>query len=301
MRQSLLAAAVILAPVLALGASTVAQGSVVGSVSDSDGTAGYYTHASGVRFTQADATVTLNKPALQYLSSSPATGGDGAIGTQLCNSVTGFTAEVGVIPSPSDPGTWEVVVARGLSAGGPAPIAPCDGNVLLSAHLRHTVLGELPAGSTVQVQIMVVRLRHHFVLRYTVADSQLVNFDYEQRSRRGHFNQAGDGVTGDLNLLSAPAINDLADFRDVTATTAGRDPQTHGLAYWNAVSVASGVPGYAPLITPGAITPNGFSCRWHRGHWRRWTTTPARVRSATAGGCTATAAAAAADRARSRS
>lgn len=269
MRKSILAAPfVAAAAALTLGMGAVAQASVVGSVSDSNGTAGYYTQSFAVQYKQADATFTLNKPALSYLNSFFSLG-DGGIGTQLCNATTGYTAQVGVMPSATAPGTWSVVVDSGYYAGDPTGTgSPCDGNILFPSYLRHTVLGQLPAGSTIQVQI---REKHHGLL-YTVADSNLANFNYFQPSYPGHFNEVGDGVSGDLNVLSAPAVNDLVDFAGVSATSAGRNSQTHGLAYWNAVSVSSGVPGYAPLMTPTPISPSGFSCTWHPGHWVRWIT-----------------------------
>lgn len=271
MRKSILAAPVVAAAAaLTLGMGAAAQASVVGSVSDSLGTAGYYTQSFGVQYNQANATFKVNEPALRWLDSSFGALGDGGIGTQLCNATTGYTAQVGVVPSVSDPGTWDVVVAQGVYVGSPTGTgSPCDGNILFFGSLHHTVLGHIPAGSTVQVQVKEASQGpfHHGLL-YTVADSELANFNYFQHSFPGYFNEVGAGVTGDFNLLTAPVVNDLTDFSGVTGTTTAG--ATHGLAFWNAVSVSSGVPGYAPLIVPGAISPSAYSCV--AGHWKRWTT-----------------------------
>lgn len=262
MRKSILAAPfVAAAAALTLGLGAAAQASVVGSVSDGNGTAGYYTQSFGQIYTQANATFTLDKPALDQLSVDQ----NGGIGSQLCNATTGYTAQVGVVPSHSAVGTWDVVVAQGFYVGDPTGTgSPCDGNILFFGVLHHTVIGHVPAGTTVQTQIKEV----HHGLVYTVADSQLANFNYYQHSFPGFFNEVGDGVTGDLNILSAPVTNDLVDFSGVTGTT--DSGATHGLAYWNAVSVSSGYPGYAPLITPSSISPSGYSCTTVPGHWSKW-------------------------------
>ena len=273
MRKSILAAPLVAAAAaLTLGVGAAAQASVVGSVSDSNGTAGYYTNSFGEQFSGANATFKLNEPALAYLNASVGADGDGGIGAQLCNATTGYTAQVGVIPSKSDPGTWDVVVARGYYSGDPTGTgSPCDGNVLFATSLQHTTLGHLPAGSTVKVQIKETSQGHwNHGLLYTVAASNEANFNYFQHSYPGHFNEVGDGVSGDLNLLTAPAVNDLVDFSGVTSTVT--DGGTHGLAYGDAVSVSSGVPGYAALIVPGSLTPAAHVCKTVYGHWKKWTT-----------------------------
>lgn len=144
MRKSILAAPFVAATAaLALGMGAAAQASVAGSVSDGNGTAGYYTQSFGVQYKQANATFTLNKPALDQLSVDQ----NGGIGAQLCNATTGYTAQVGVIPSHSDVGTWDVVVAQGFYVGDPTGTgSPCDGNILFFGTLHHTVIGHLPAG-----------------------------------------------------------------------------------------------------------------------------------------------------------
>jgi hypothetical protein len=269
MRKSILAAPVVAAAAaLTLGMGAAAQASVVGSVSDSLGTAGYYTQSFAVQYNQANATFKLNEPALQWLDASVGADGDGGIGAQLCNATTGYTAQVGVVPSYTDPGTWDVVVAQGIYKGSPTG-SPCDGNVLFAGYLQHTVLGHIPAGGTVQVQVKEASQgNYHHGLLFTVADSNEANFNYFQHSFPGYFNEVGDGVTGDFNILSAPATNDLVDFSGVTGTTTAG--ATRGLAYWNAVKVSSGVPGYAALIAPGAISPSAYTCV--AGHFKRWTT-----------------------------
>ena len=253
MRKSILAAPFVAATAaLALGMGAAAQASVAGSVSDGNGTAGYYTQSFGVQYKQANATFTLNKPALDQLSVDQ----NGGIGAQLCNATTGYTAQVGVIPSHSDVGTWDVVVAQGFYVGDPTGTgSPCDGNILFFGTLHHTVIGHLPAGAKVQVQIREVFRHGGHGLVYTVANSDLANFNYYQRSFPGYFNEVGDGVTGDLVILSGPATNDLVDFSGVTGTATGRYAKAHGLAYWNAVAVSSGYQGYGALIAPGAISP----------------------------------------------
>jgi hypothetical protein len=263
MRKSILAAPVVAAAAaLTLGMGAAAQASVVGSVSDSGGTAGYYTQSFGDIYTQVNGTFTLNKPSNTQLGILT----NGGIGITLCNATTGYTAQLGVIDSGA--GGWTVVLAKGYLHGDPTGTgSPCDGNTFFNEHITGlgvTALGTVGAGTTVQAQIKEV----HGALVYTVADSDLANFNYVQHSYPGFFNEAGAGVSTDLNVLSAPAVNDLVDFSGVTTTDISG--ATHGFGFWNAVSVSSGVPGYAPLVTPSALSPASYSCV--AGHWKRWTT-----------------------------
>ncbi len=263
MRKSILAFAAGAAAVLTFGAMTAAQASVVGTLSDGNGTAGYYTNSFADIYTQVDGTFKLNLPAVSNL---PLIFQNGGIGIELCNSTTGYTAQLGVIADAAT-GAWLVVVDHGFYKFGTGLNGdPCDGNSLFDekAFGHPTALGEVPAGTTIQAQIK--EGPHGIGLIYTVADSALANFNYFLPSFPGFFNEAGAGVTTDIDVLSAPATNDLVDFSGVTATDI--TGATHGLAYWNAVEVTSGFPGYAPLITPTAITPSGYVCTTVKGHWK---------------------------------
>jgi hypothetical protein len=267
MRKSILAAPVVAAAAaLTLGMGAAAQASVVGAVSDSNGTGGYYTQSFAQLYNQVDGTFKLNEPSNAQFDILT----NGGIGIQLCNATNGRYAQLGVVDDTVGTGLWDVVAATGRYTGDPTGTgSPCDGNsffssVHVTAFELHN-LGQVPAGTTIQAQIQETRGG----LVFTAADSDLANFNYFLKQwKYGFFNEAGAGVSTDLNILSAPAVNDLVDFSGVTAsTTAGA---THGFAYWNAVSVSSGVPGYAPLITPSAISPSGYTCV--AGHWKRWTT-----------------------------
>jgi hypothetical protein len=266
MRKSILAAPVVAAAAaLTLGMGAAAQASVVGSLSDTNGTAGYYTQSFGALYNQVNGTFKLNEPSNTQFGILT----NGGIGIQLCNATNGRYAQLGVVDD-SDLGTWDVVAAVGQYTGNPVGTgSPCDGNSFFSSIHVHGFelwnLGQVPAGTTVQGQIQETRGG----LVFTAADSNLANFNYFLKQwKYGFFNEAGAGVSTDLNLLSAPATNDLVDFSGVAATTtAGAD---HGFGYWNAVSVSSGVPGYAALVTPSGLTPPAYSCV--AGHWKRWTT-----------------------------
>jgi hypothetical protein len=270
MRKSLLVLPAA-AAVLMFGATAAAQAaptshpdSVVGvQLLDGNGTAGWYTNSFGATYSQVDGTFKLNLPSTDQLVSALQNGG---IGISLCNATTGYTAQLGVIDTGA--GEWTVVLAKGYLAN-TDPTGdddPCQGNSFFNEAITgfgFTQLGTVPAGTTVQAQIKEVN--HGLV--YTVADSAVVNFNYFQPSYPGFFNEAGAGVSTDLDILSAPASNDLVDFSGVTATSAAG---THGFAYWNAVSVASGYPGYAPLIDSPSLTPSTFTRTWHPGHRYYW-------------------------------
>jgi len=268
MRKSILAAPVVAAAAaLTLGMGAAAQAGVVGPPqSDTLGTAGYYTQSFGDTYTQVNGTFTLNKPSNTQLGILT----NGGIGIQLCNATTGYTAQLGVIDNGA--GGWYVVRAVGRYYGDPTGSgSPCNGNLFFPtgttgefSFAAPTILGSVGAGTTIQAQIKEVR----GALVYTVADSDQNNFNYVQRSFPGFFNEVGAGVSSDLNVLSAPLANDLVDFAGVTATDVSG--ATHGFGYWNAVAVQSGVPGYDPLIAPGALNPAAYVCV--AGHWKRWTT-----------------------------
>jgi len=266
MRKSILAAPVVAAAAaLTLGMGAAAQASVVGAVSDTNGTAGYYTQSFGALYNQVNGTFKLNEPSNTQLGILT----NGGIGIQLCNATNGRYAQLGVVDNGA--GEWTVVAASGdyVNTNPVGTGSPCDGNSFFNSTHVHGFelwnLGTVPAGTTVQGQIQETRGG----LVFTAADSDLANFNYFlPQWRYGFFNEAGAGVSTDLNILSAPVVNDLADFSGVTATTTAGS--THGFAYWNAVSVSSGVPGYAPLVTPSGISPSAYSCV--AGHWKRWTT-----------------------------
>ncbi len=229
---------------------------VVGSLSNTNGTAGYYTNQFGDTYTQVNGSFTLNKPSLYA---------NGGIGIQLCNASTGYAAQIGAI---ANGGGWTVGYFKGYLTGDPTGTgSPCDGNTFLSVvtGAGFTALGTVPAGTTVQAQIKEVR--HGLV--FTVADSGLANFSYFLHSYPGYFNEAAAGISEDMSIISAPATNDLADFFGVTATDS--NGVTGGLATWNAVEVSSGFPGYPPLVTTSPITPTtGQVCTWVPGHWSMW-------------------------------
>jgi hypothetical protein len=230
---------------------------VVGSLSNTNGTAGYYTNQFGDTYTQVNGSFSLNKPSLFA---------NGALGIQLCNASTGFAAQIGAIADFS--GGWIVGYFTGyLNPATGINGDPCDGNTFLY-HVTgagFTALGTVQAGTTVQAQIKEVN--HGLV--FTVADGPTANFSYFLPSFPGYFNEAAAGISENLSLISAPATNDLSDFFGVTATDV--NGVTGGLATWNAVMVSSGFPGYAPLVTPTAITPaTGQVCTWVPGHWSRW-------------------------------
>jgi len=250
---------------LASSGPTAHADGVVGTVSDENGTAGYYTNSFADIYTQVNGTFKLNIPSLSQFLFGPAQ--NGGIGIQLCNATTGYVAQLGVV---ADTPNWEVVLAKGYLTGDPTGTgSPCDGNTFFAEHITGislTALGTVPAGTTIQAQIKEVG--HGLV--YTVADSALANFNYFQPSYPGYFNEAGAGVSTNLVILSAPAVNDLVDFSGVTATDV--TPVTQGFAFWNAVEVTSGYPGYPPLIMPSPISPSGVVCTTVPGHWKRWTT-----------------------------
>jgi hypothetical protein len=267
MRKSILVLPAV-AAVLTLGAGA-AQAStasvphpdiVVGSVTNSNGTAGWYTNSFGDTFRQVDGTFRLN---LANFANS------GAVGIQLCNSVSGFTAQIGALNNGD--GTWAVGYFTGFLKGDPTGTgSPCDGNTWLGTHgnilstVGFTILGTVPAGGSVQAQIKEV---HHGLL-FTVADGPLANFSYFRHSFPGYFNEAAAGTAYNTTELSAPAINDLVDFSGVTATDSNH--VTQGLANWNAVQVSSGITGYPPLLTTTLISPaSGPVCVHHPGHWKR--------------------------------
>ncbi len=228
---------------------------VVGSLSNTNGTAGYYTNQFGDQFTQVNATFSLNKPSLFA---------NGAIGIQLCNATTGYAAQLGAIATPA--GGWTVGYFKGyLNPLTGIAGDPCDGNTFLfPTGGGFTALGTVGAGTSVQAQIKEVN--HGLV--FTVADGPTANFNYFLPSYPGYFNEAAAGISENLSFISAPATNDLSDFTGVTATDSSG--VTGGLATWNAVMVSSGFPGYAPLVTPSPITPtSGPVCTWVPGHWVR--------------------------------
>jgi hypothetical protein len=264
MRKPILAlpaiAAVLMFGATAANAATAAiphPNAVVGSLSNTNGTAGYYTTQFGDTFTQVNGSFSLNKPSLTA---------NGALGIQLCNSVTGFAAQLGAVAVPN--GGWLVGFLKGyLNPATGINGDPCDGNTFLSPSGGgiFTALGTVAAGTTLQAQIKEVD--HGLV--FTAADGPTANFSYFLHSFPGYFNEAAAGISENMSLISAPATNDLSDFFGVTATDV--NGVTGGLATWNAVMVSSGFPGYAPLITPTAITPaTGQVCTWVPGHWSQW-------------------------------
>lgn len=269
MRKSILVLPAI-AAVLTLGAGA-AQAStagiprpqvVVGSVTDSNGTAGWYTNSFADTFTQVNGTFQLN---LANFANS------GGVGIQLCNSVSGYTAQIGALNNGD--GTWTVGYFTGFLTDDPTGTgSPCDGNTWLGTGgnfltgAGFTALGDVPAGGSVQAQIKEV----HFGLLFTVADGPLANFSYFLPSFPGFFNEAAAGTAYNTTTLSAPAINDLVDFSGVTATDV--NGVTQGLANWDAVQVSSGITGYPPLLTTSAISPaSGPVCVTTPGHWKHWT------------------------------
>jgi hypothetical protein len=251
-------AAVLMFGVTAANAATAAiprPNAVVGSLSNTNGTAGFYTNQFGDTYTQVNGSFSLNKPSLFA---------NGAIGLQLCNSTTGYAVQVGAF---ADGGGWTVAFWKGyLDPATGINNDPCDGNTFLTpTGGGTTALGTVSAGTSVQAQIKEVG--HGLVI--TVADGPEANFNYFLHSFPGYFNEAAAGITDNMSAISAPATNDLSDFWGVTATDV--NGVTGGLATWNAVEVSSGFPGYAPLVTTSPITPtSGQVCVWVKGHWSKW-------------------------------
>ena len=280
MRKSILVLPAV-AAVLTFGATAAAQAApaaphpnaVVGVLEDLNGTAGYYTQSFGTLFERVDGTVKLNLPSIPFED-------NGALGIQLCNATTGHVAQVGL--QADGLGNWIVVADIGTFSTNTLSSNPsdvCDGNFFFNKSI-HVFVGSIyhlgiinkaeAAGAVVRMRITEVD--HHVV--FTVADSLANNYNYSVYTfeKRHYYNEAGAGMEGDISLISAPAINDIADFSGVTATAEGPDV-TDGFGAWNAVEVVSGFPGYAPLIAPSALTPPTGTVRvTHPGHWKKWTT-----------------------------
>jgi hypothetical protein len=260
MRKSILALPAV-AAMLMFGATGAAVASpaakpdnVVGSLYTTNGTAGWYTNSFANTFKQVDGTFTLNPENVANY---------GGVGIQLCTSTNGHAAQVGAVPLGPGSGLWAVGYWRGFLFGNPTgDNDPCNGGFFgFTGSGGFTQLGIVKAGTTVQAEIKQTRGG----LLFSVADGPLVSFTYFLPSFPGFFNEAAAGTSFNLNILSAPATNDLVDFTNVSAmNSAGVE---HGFAYWNAVSVSSSKDGIPPpLLTVSLLNPSTAVRTWHPGH-----------------------------------
>jgi len=237
----------------ALASPSVKPDNVVGSLYTTNGTAGWYTNSFANTFRQVNGTFTLNTENVANY---------GGVGIQLCTSTNGHAAQLGAVPLGPGSGYWAVGYWRGFLFGNPTgDNDPCNGGFFGFRGGGFTQLGIVPAGTTVQAEIRQTRGG----LLFTAADSQLTSFTYFLPSFPGFFNEAAAGTSWNLNILSAPATNDLVDFTNVSAeNSAGVN---HGFAFWNAVAVSSSKDGIAPpLLTVSLLDPSTAVRTWIPGH-----------------------------------
>ena len=274
MRRLILAAA--LAVPLALAFPAVAL--AAGTVTTSQGEAGYYTQSFATVFTQVDGTWDL----LPTAGNLGVTTGDieatsGAIGLQLCNSSDKYMAQIGVLQTSDAPATFEVAYGAGDSTSTAADPCP-DGGLLGTGSAPRPVatgLTGLVIGDSVQAQIEEY---HHGIL-FTAAVSaggiELTSWSQWISGGPAWFNEAGAGVVQDpANVTACPGGGcgtDLADFSDVYAVT--DQGAEGGFADWNPVTVESASNG-SVFVAPGPLSPaTGRTCiagHWvHRKHHRR--------------------------------
>jgi hypothetical protein len=253
-----------LASALALGVAAAGSASagVSGTVlADSNGTSGYYTQSFGGIYNQIDATYTLND------ASIPTNEFAGGTGVELCNSSTGQAVELGTVYAGG--GEFVAAYAHGTLHGDPTGDGdPCTGNHLLFGGALTTSTGthEFPAGDSVEVQIQQVG----GVVTFTVEDvtQNVASFTRVVHLPNGYYNDAGAGVSTDLQLVAPPPSQDLTDFSGVTATTTTGD--TDGFASWNAVQVNAEL-GPTIYMEPSAISPTGpKTCTTVKGHWSKY-------------------------------
>lgn len=279
------ALAALAAPAMIAGFAGIAQASpavhpnnVVGSLYDTEGTAGWYTQLFTQTYQKVTGTYSL---ANTGRTSSGDIVTNGGVGVQLCNSVGGGNVEVGAeVTQPATeftPAVWSVGYGYGSLSGDPTGDGdPCTGNSF-EVDGNFTALEAIPAGQDMQVQLQVAReYGSHgpegVWFRAEDATSPIANFNefvpfstLSDDGADGPYTEASAGMSENTNMLSAPAVNDLADFSNLTATDGSG--ATHGFAAWNAVSVSSSADGQAPaLITPTLIDPSVYARTWHPGH-----------------------------------
>lgn len=242
-----------------------------------DSMAGWYTNSFADLFTQVDGTLTLNAEA-EGVGISKIDGLDdyngtteinGAVGIQLCNESNGDAAQMGAVYLGG--GQFAVGYLTGELEG--LTVDPCAGGGVFqdaSADTTFTALGAVPAGTQIEAQI---KQDGHGVL-FTAENltEDVANYTAFDHYSWFYPNEAGAGLQADTAGLSAPAVNDLSDFSDVTATSGD---VTRGLAYWNAVQVDGSQDGIAPaLLAPSALTsnPGARACHriWINGYWGKW-------------------------------
>jgi len=252
-----------------------------------DAMAGWYTDNFADLFTQVNGTFTLNAEA-EGIGVSEVSGvngytGDtdinGAIGLQLCNESNGKADQLGAVYLGG--GKFAVGYLTGLLTG--LDNNPCVGGGVLGGAMASTTfkyLGLVPAGTTIEGQIRQDGPGVLFTAEN--ATTGLANYTYYDPSGWVNPNEAGAGLQTDTSTLSAPAVNDLTDFTDVSAvdTSSGK---AAGFDNWNAVEVVGSQDGQAPaLITPTALIVNTGPSVCHtvrikhrhkyHGHWRRYIT-----------------------------
>lgn len=263
---------------LGTGAAQAANAPVPDSLSatvlgDIDGTAGLYTQQFAHQYTATQGTFSLNPDNTKSL----VLGFSGALGLQLCNATTGNVAQIGAIENP--PGSHSFTIGYLTGTLDPADGIggdPCDGNSFLGFSALYNAgtffaLGSVPAGHSVEARIEE-KFIHGFPIGvlFTAEDVTTGVADFQQFVPNsvfafGFFNEAAAGISTNLNVLSAPAVNDIADFSGLTATDMAG--VTHGYAAWNAVRVASSGNALPPfLLEPAFVNPSTFIRTWHPGH-----------------------------------
>lgn len=268
-------------PANAATASHVYNGVSSTVLQDTNGEAGYYTHAFGDTFTAVNGvlspTSTIGNVGVTESLASPA----GGVGVQLCDSSTGKASQLGIIQyDPADPGAAGVYVLAYSYNGHLTEEAgsndPCSSGGILTAH---ATLATDSSGNPIVVnpadsfQVQISETRGG--LEFTVEDvtENVTSFSYFARSFNGNYNEAGAGLQADPSTVSGCASqegcpDDILNLSDVTATTGG---VTSGFASWNAVQVTSAASGTTFTSPDGSITPTtGRTCTTVKGHWSKW-------------------------------
>lgn len=250
---------------------------------DEDGTSGWYTQSFGTQYKYIRGSYDLNAQNTDAIL----LGFGGGQGFQLCNSNSGKFVQAGTV---YDPGTntytfgylTGVFVTGGIVTDGTAGDL-CDGNNFLNEHAFSlgvfTALGTIPQGHEVEASIQVIYGSHGRPDGdlITAEDTTIGVADYQAylsfhgHHSAGYYNEEGGGFNSDVNVLSAPAVNDIGDFTGVCGIAVGSN-HCYGLAEWNAVSVSSSGDGLAPpLMAPTLITPGtAETCTTVLGHWGPW-------------------------------
>jgi hypothetical protein len=236
--------------------------------------AGWYTNSFASLFTQVNGTFSLNTEAegigvsvvngidsVNNPTGTDPTSINGAIGIQLCNSVSGKADQLGAVYLGA--GKFAVGYLHGTLTG--SAIDPCVGGGVLggaSSSTTFTALsGALSLGDSVQAQI---RQDGGGALYTAMIVGGVSNYTYFDHTGWIYPNEAGAGLQTDTSTLSAPAVNDLTDFSDVSAVNTDTSQQG-GFDNWNAVEVVGSNDGVAPaLITPTSLSDNAGPKVCHR-------------------------------------